>query len=75
MAHPPGNGFLGWLGRQIGHVSKAVKADVTRPPTRNEKVVYRADEVEEVPHPTDSKLTLRRTTIDEVVETSEKHSE
>jgi hypothetical protein len=27
----PGDGLLGWLGRQIGHVTKAVKADVTQP--------------------------------------------
>jgi hypothetical protein len=27
----PGDGLLGWLGRQVGHVSKAVKADVTKP--------------------------------------------
>jgi len=27
----PGNGFLGWLGRQVGHVKKAVKVDVKKP--------------------------------------------
>ena len=30
-------------------------------------VVYRTDQVEEVPHPTDPKLKLRRTVIDEVI--------
>lgn len=27
----PGDGLLGWFGRQVGHVSKAVQADVTKP--------------------------------------------
>lgn len=57
--------FLGWLGRQVGFVSKAIKTDVTNNPPP--KVVYRADRVEEVPHPADPSLVLRRTTIDEVV--------
>ncbi|HEX8912876.1 MAG TPA: hypothetical protein VF796_10990 [Humisphaera sp.] len=30
----PGDGFLGWFGRQVGHVSKAVKTDVTKPPAK-----------------------------------------
>ncbi len=62
----PGNGFLGWLGRQMGHVAKAVKADVTQgahPPT----VVFRADQVEQIPHPSLPGMMLRRTTVDEVV--------
>jgi hypothetical protein len=63
--HKPGSGLLGWLGRQIGYVRKAVKADVTaRPPP---KVVYRADKIEEAPHPAQPDVTLRRTTIDEVI--------
>ena len=71
--------FLGWLGRQVGFVSKAIKADVTKPqrvapqqqqppPSPPEqKVVYRADKIEEVPHPADPSLVLRRTTTDEVI--------
>ena len=47
--------FLGWLGRQVGFVSKAIKTDVTKPPEPSElkepKIVYRADKVEEAPHP------------------------
>lgn len=67
MAQSPGNGFLGWLGRQIGHVKKAAKTDVTKLPVKKEKVVYRSGSVEEAPHPNDSKLTLRRTITDEVI--------
>lgn len=26
----PGDGFLGWLGRQVGHVKKAIKTDVQK---------------------------------------------
>jgi hypothetical protein len=55
--------FLGWLGRQVGFVNKAIKTEVKPPP----KVVYRADKVEEAPHPADPSLVLRRTTTDEVI--------
>lgn len=60
--------FLGWLGRQVGFVNKAIKTDVTNKPPRQPNVVYRADNVEEAPHPKQPNMTLRRTTIDEVVE-------
>lgn len=60
--------FLGWLGRQVGFVNKAIKTDVTNNPPRQPNVVYRADNVEEAPHPEQPNMTLRRTTIDEVVE-------
>ena len=74
----PGNGFFGWLGRQVGHVKKAVKTDVTKPAPKpspaapggvvgEPKVIYRTDAVEEAPHPADPNLKLRRTTIDEVI--------
>jgi hypothetical protein len=58
----PGQGFLGWLGRQVGYVARAIKANVDSPP-----VVYRKDTVQELPHPADPDLKLRRTVIDEVV--------
>jgi hypothetical protein len=58
----PGHGFLGWLGRQVGYVSKAIKADVKEP-----KVIYRNGTVQESPHPADPRVKLRRTVIDEVV--------
>lgn len=61
----PGKGLLGWLGRQVGYVKRAVKTDVTAP--TQPKVVYRADKVEEAPHPAEPNVTLRRTTIDEVI--------
>jgi len=54
-------GFFAWLGRQVGYVSKAIKTDVA------DKTVYRNDTVEELPHPTDPSLKLRRRVIDEVV--------
>ena len=62
MATPPlpGHGLLGWLGRQVGHVAKAVRTDVT--PT----TVVRQT-VQEQPHPTQAGVTLRRTTTDEVI--------
>ena len=58
----PGNGFFGWLGRQVGHVKKAVQTDVAA-----QQVTYRKEKVEEVRHPEDPAVKLRRTTIDEVI--------
>ena len=55
--------LLGWLGRQVGHVAKAVRTDVTAPPA----VVQRTAQVQEAPHPTAPNVTLRRTTVDEVI--------
>jgi hypothetical protein len=71
----PGTGFLGWLGRQVGHVAKAVKTDVTVPPesptplsaAEASKIVYRECTIEEQASPTDPNVKLRRTIIDEVV--------
>ena len=57
----PGKGFLGWLGRQVGYVRRAVKTDVTR------ETVYRDERVEEAKLPQDPSVTLRRTTVDEVI--------
>jgi hypothetical protein len=62
----PGKGLWGWIGRQVGYVTKAVKSDVAAP-----KVVYRDNKVQEAPHPTDPNLKLRRTVIDEVIEKKE----
>ena len=58
----PGKGFLGWLGRQVGYVKRAVKTDVGGPET-----VYRDARVEEAKLPQDPNVTLRRTTVDEVI--------
>ena len=57
----PGGGFLGWLGRQVGYVKKAVKTDV------KQKIVHREEKVKEAPLPHDPNVTLRRTVIDEVI--------
>jgi hypothetical protein len=61
MAQKP-NSFMGWLGRQIGHVKGAVKKDVTPP-----KVLYQKTTVQEAPVPDRPDEKLRRTVIDEVV--------
>jgi len=57
----PGGGFLGWLGRQFGYVSSAIKKDVTK------QVVHREQRVEEAKLPGQPNVTLRRTVIDEVI--------
>lgn len=58
----PGKGLFGWLGRQVGYVSGAVKRDVKGPTT-----IYKQRKVEEKPLPQQPNVTLRRTTIDEVL--------
>lgn len=70
----PGKGLFGWLGRQVGYVSKAVKTEVVAPP-KPPVTVYREARVAEAPHPTEPGVVLRRTVIDEAVvrdETEEK---
>ena len=54
----PGKGLLGWLGRQVGHVTKAVKYDPL--------VVERREDVREATDPDHPGLTFRRTVVDEV---------
>jgi hypothetical protein len=72
-----------WFGRQIGHVKKAVTADVTKPavlppapppppqpevpPQQQSKVIYRDQKAEEVELPDQPGVKLRRTVIDEVI--------
>lgn len=65
----PGKGLMGWLGRQVGYVTGAAKADVTKSAS---KVVYRQERVEEIPHPTEPGVVLRRTVVDEAVSKSSK---
>ena len=75
-----GDSFWNWLGRQVGHVKKAVKADVKRPaaaalPPEGARpadadvpqVVYRDAKAEEVELPDQPGVKLRRTIIDEVI--------
>jgi hypothetical protein len=57
----PGNGFFGWLGRQVGYLRRAVQTDVSR------QKVYENRTVEEAALPQDPNVKLRRTTIDEVI--------
>jgi hypothetical protein len=59
--HLPGGGFLGWLGRQIGYVRKAVTMDVSK------ETVHREQHVQEAQLPDQPNVTLRRTIIDEVI--------
>lgn len=54
----PGKGLFGWLGRQIGYVSKAVRHDPV--------VVAKRQQVEEKTDPSHPGLVFRRTTTDEV---------
>ncbi len=63
MSKPPvpSSSFMHWLGRQVGHIRRALQKDVTQ------QVVYRKQTVEEHPAPHDPALTLRRTTTDEVL--------
>ena len=64
----PGEGLFGWLGRQVGHVKKAVRTDVeAKGDDPANQVVYRKDTVHEAPHPENPDLKLRRTVIDEVI--------
>jgi hypothetical protein len=58
----PGAGLLGWLGRQIGYVKKAIKTNPAGP-----KKIYRNESTEEQALPSDPNVKLRRTTIDEVI--------
>lgn len=58
----PGKGLLGWLGRQVAYVRKAMKTEVS-----SSKTVYRDCQIEEKPLPQDPSVKLRRTVIDEVV--------
>ncbi len=58
----PGSGFLGWLGRQVGYVRRAVRSDPAA-----SKVIYRDGKIEEAEHPQQPGVKLRRTTIDEVL--------
>ena len=60
--------LFGWLGRQVGHVKKAIQADPAAPkPAPRPQVVYREDKVEEADHPSQPGVKLRRTVIDEVI--------
>jgi hypothetical protein len=93
MAEKKNDSLWNWLGRQIGHVKKAVKTDVTKPkelpaeqgakpqPTAEQPkvppttVIYRDEKVEEVEHPQQPGVVLRRTVIDEAIVKPEEKKE
>jgi hypothetical protein len=54
----PGKGLLGWLGRQVGYVAKAVQHDPA--------VVAEREQIEEKTDPEHPGLVFRRTVRDEV---------
>ena len=77
----PGEGLLGWLGRQVGYVSSAVRQPVAGPPdaadrpvdaTEGAQTIYRDEKVVEQPMPGRPNVLLRRTVIDEAVIKNEK---
>lgn len=55
--------ILGWLGRQVGYVSGAVRKTQADQPV----VAHRETTVQEATPPDQPNVTLRRTTIDEVI--------
>ena len=68
-------GLLRRLGRQVGYVKQAVDTVVQAARTDvSTRTLYRRDKIEELPHPDDPKLKLRRTVIDEVIEKKETKS-
>jgi hypothetical protein len=59
---------MGWLGRQVGYVVEAVRAEVPEGGKGvGEEVVYRRERVEEAEHPEMPGVVLRRRVVDEVV--------
>jgi hypothetical protein len=60
---------MGWLGRQVAYVKHALETDVTaqQPLAPQQQVIYRTLDTQEHPHPEHPNVTLRRTTIDEVI--------
>jgi hypothetical protein len=59
----PGDGLLGWFGRQVAHIKNALNTDVSK----SSKTIYRNSKTEEKPLPQNPNVKLRRTVIDEVV--------
>jgi len=60
----PPKTFMTWLGRQVAHIKHALNTDVT---AAENQIIYRALDTQEHPHPDHPNVTLRRTTIDEVI--------
>ena len=62
MSESIGRYLARWFGRQVGHVRGAISAKPDE-----EKKLYESKVVQEQPHPEDSQVLLRRTTIDEAI--------
>ena len=83
MAQEKSDSLWNWLGRQVGHVKKAVKTDVKPSAARQvssdgansqpaapegaPQIIYRDEKAEEVELPDQPGVKLRRTVIDEVI--------
>jgi len=57
----PGKGFMGWLGRQVGYVRSALRKDPAG------TTVYRNKDVQEMRPTNEANVTLRRTTVEEII--------
>jgi hypothetical protein len=55
---------MGWLGRQVGHIRCAIRHN---PADVKNEVIWRDRRVDQIPHPANPELTLRRTTVDEII--------
>jgi hypothetical protein len=62
-----GGGLWRWLGRQVGYVRAAIRTDVTAPDVETRPAVFRQQRVQEQSLGSDPPVTLRRTTVDEVI--------
>ena len=68
----PGKGLFGWLGRQVGYVTRAVRHPIGRHSRVNDAhtsptTIFRGEKVLEEPMPGNPQITLRRTVIDEAI--------
>ena len=77
-------GFLRWLGRQVGYVKQAVQTDPTAAPKLPapaaalmpaQKKLYENKTIEESAHPELPNIKLRRTIIDEAIEEGSRNDE
>jgi hypothetical protein len=68
----PGKGLLGWLGRQVGYVRRAIRHPVAPPSggvdaEARAQTIYRGQKILEEPMPGNPNITLRRTVVDEAI--------
>jgi hypothetical protein len=60
-------GLWRWLGRQVGYVRAAIRTDVTGAKVEKRPAVFRQQRVQEQSLGGQPPVTLRRTTVDEVI--------